>query len=591
MRFFLFILISCFSGVFAGMGMGGGTFLIPLLSLFFGIEQIICQSTNVVCFVVLAAICFVIYIKNKLIDFKSFFCVAVPSTAVAIFASLFALKTNSNLLQILFACFIILVGVFYFVKTIVLIKKKNWVIFAMAWFCFTINLFFDKIYYVYIERFIVGLISFRGIYPYVKKMSIGVDIVQMRPVDFYNVPLKVKSIAESEPVVHIGDTVKQGSLIAKPSGKFGINIFSPVSGKVLNIFEKMNSYGDYSKHVLIMNDNKGDVEDLPAIESINDVSLINRLKEAGIIDTISGMPTYLKYAYVGARSYKTLIVLLDSTDPNNSINQTLTEYRMEEVVNGAKYFMNITSASTITFVFTEANYKLANKLKKHIQDTKKNYDFKIKFIPNKYPFDNPYILAKLLCKKTINQKNSFLDEGISIEYAESCYNFCRAVEFNKPLTSKVVTIDGDNIVRKGNYIIPSGTSYDKVLDFVGIQDGAVESQLIDGSILSGTAQYNRDISISLVTNTLLLTKYDVLSNKKEYPCISCGKCSSVCPVLLNPQKLDQLYLTENYDQLAKNKVHSCIKCGCCSYVCPAKRFLTQRIATAQYVDKKNRGAE
>ena len=53
MRFFLFILISCFSGIFAGMGMGGGTFLIPLLSLFFGIEQIICQSTNVVCFVVL----------------------------------------------------------------------------------------------------------------------------------------------------------------------------------------------------------------------------------------------------------------------------------------------------------------------------------------------------------------------------------------------------------------------------------------------------------------------------------------------------------------------------------------------------------
>ena len=118
MHFLFIILISALSGVFAGMGMGGGTFLIPLLSLFFGVKQIICQSTNVVCFVVLASVCFVIYIKNKLIDFKAFFCIAIPATIVAFFASLFALKTSSNLLRILFACFIILVGIFYASKTI-----------------------------------------------------------------------------------------------------------------------------------------------------------------------------------------------------------------------------------------------------------------------------------------------------------------------------------------------------------------------------------------------------------------------------------------------------------------------------------------
>lgn len=125
MRFFLLVLASCFSGIFAGMGMGGGTFLIPLLSLFFGVEQILCQSTNVLCFVILSLICFVIYIKNKLIDFKAFLCVSVPAGLVAVFASVFALKTNSNLLSILFACFVILVGVFYFVKTLILMKKQK----------------------------------------------------------------------------------------------------------------------------------------------------------------------------------------------------------------------------------------------------------------------------------------------------------------------------------------------------------------------------------------------------------------------------------------------------------------------------------
>ena len=39
MRFLFLVLIGLFSGIFAGMGMGGGTFLVPLLSLIFGIEQ------------------------------------------------------------------------------------------------------------------------------------------------------------------------------------------------------------------------------------------------------------------------------------------------------------------------------------------------------------------------------------------------------------------------------------------------------------------------------------------------------------------------------------------------------------------------
>ncbi len=125
MRFFFILLISCFSGIFAGMGMGGGTFLIPLLNLIFSVPQIICQSTNVLCFVVLAAICAVIYIKNKLVDFKALICIAIPASLIAFFASLFALKISSDLLGILFACFIILVGVFYFVKTVIAMVKNK----------------------------------------------------------------------------------------------------------------------------------------------------------------------------------------------------------------------------------------------------------------------------------------------------------------------------------------------------------------------------------------------------------------------------------------------------------------------------------
>lgn len=125
MRFLLYILVSVFSGVFAGMGMGGGTFLIPMLSLFFGIEQIYCQSTNVICFVVLAIFCFVAYIKNRLIDFKILIFVAVPATAISFVTSLFALRVDSEILHILFACFILLIGIISLVSNIKELKKKK----------------------------------------------------------------------------------------------------------------------------------------------------------------------------------------------------------------------------------------------------------------------------------------------------------------------------------------------------------------------------------------------------------------------------------------------------------------------------------
>ena len=125
MQVLLLLTVSCVSGIFAGMGMGGGTFLIPLLSIVFGVEQILCQSTNVVCFIVLASICFAVYVKNKLIDFKALVLVAIPASIVALFASIFAIRTNSALLRILFAIFIISVGVFYFIKTIFVMRKKT----------------------------------------------------------------------------------------------------------------------------------------------------------------------------------------------------------------------------------------------------------------------------------------------------------------------------------------------------------------------------------------------------------------------------------------------------------------------------------
>ena len=53
------------AGVLGGMGMGGGTILIPLLTIFFNVGQKEAQAINLVSFIPMAMVSLVIHIKNK----------------------------------------------------------------------------------------------------------------------------------------------------------------------------------------------------------------------------------------------------------------------------------------------------------------------------------------------------------------------------------------------------------------------------------------------------------------------------------------------------------------------------------------------
>ena len=125
MTFIFIILVSCFSGIISGMGMGGGTFLIPALSLIFGYPQIICQSTNIIVFIVIGIFCIISYAKSGLINFKIATIIAVPASIITIFFTLLSISISSKVLKILFAVFLICFGIYFFLRTIILLKKSN----------------------------------------------------------------------------------------------------------------------------------------------------------------------------------------------------------------------------------------------------------------------------------------------------------------------------------------------------------------------------------------------------------------------------------------------------------------------------------
>lgn len=103
------IFIGVISGIVSGMGMGGGTILIFLLTFVCNIEQHIAQATNLIFFIPTSIIAIIVNIKNKNIDIKLGIYTAIFGILGAIIGANIAIYTDVNKLRKLFGVFIIII--------------------------------------------------------------------------------------------------------------------------------------------------------------------------------------------------------------------------------------------------------------------------------------------------------------------------------------------------------------------------------------------------------------------------------------------------------------------------------------------------
>lgn len=121
----LLIIIGALAGVLGGMGMGGGTILIPLLTWLLGFKQKTAQLINLISFIVMAIFALIVHFKNKLVDVKvALFCVMGGVVTSLIFA-IFVKQIDEKILKILFATFLVLLGLFQLFLFIKKQKQKN----------------------------------------------------------------------------------------------------------------------------------------------------------------------------------------------------------------------------------------------------------------------------------------------------------------------------------------------------------------------------------------------------------------------------------------------------------------------------------
>lgn len=115
------------SGTVSGTGMGGGTILILILSVFMGIDQHIAQATNLVFFVPTSITAIITTIKDKLINWRIGVPVAIAGVIGAIFGARISVRMDVNHLKKYFGIFLILITIYEIyslIKQYIFEKKK-----------------------------------------------------------------------------------------------------------------------------------------------------------------------------------------------------------------------------------------------------------------------------------------------------------------------------------------------------------------------------------------------------------------------------------------------------------------------------------
>lgn len=110
----MLIFFGFLSGILAGLGMGGGTLLVPLLTLFAEVPQRTAQALNLLAFLPMSAVALSIHIKNKLVKWTPVLAVALPALVTSALASLLASSTPPDYLRKAFGVFLLVLGVTFF---------------------------------------------------------------------------------------------------------------------------------------------------------------------------------------------------------------------------------------------------------------------------------------------------------------------------------------------------------------------------------------------------------------------------------------------------------------------------------------------
>ncbi len=419
-----------------------------------------------------------------------------------------------------------------------------------------------------------------GVHPPENKLSARSGIKDLPLPQVVRIPIAQHLGSPSKPVVEAGDQVKAGQLVARSEGYVSSNIHSPVSGKVMKIDDFIDSTGYKRKAIAIKTEGDEWLDNIKRTsEHVNEFSLsseeiINRILSAGIVGLGGAtFPTHVKLSIPRGKKTEYLIINGVECEPYLTADHALMLEHGEELITGIRLLkkaLNVKKA----LVGIESNKPDAIK---HISELALNSDgIDVFALKVKYPQGGEKQLIKALLDREVPSGGLPVDVGVVAFNVGTTFAVYEAIQKNKPLFERIVTVTGKSVKNPSNFRVRIGTPVSALIEAAG---GLPENtgKIIYGGPMMGRAISDLDVPVTKGCSCILILPENESYRSKIQPCIRCSKCVSVCPMGLEPYLLMSLSQINLYERLESDKVLDCIECGSCSYICPSNRPLLDYI--------------
>lgn len=398
------------------------------------------------------------------------------------------------------------------------------------------------------------------------------------------IPLAQHIGAPAKPVVQKGDKVKVGQLLAEAGGFVSAAVHSGVSGTVTKIDTTIDAWGMKMPAVFI--DVEGD-EWMPEIDRSSDVirefklepkEIIDRIAKAGIVGLGGAcFPTHVKLCPPPGQKAEVLIVNGVECEPYLTCDHQLMLEHGEEIIIGIKLVMRALGISR-AIIGIEKNKPDA--IARMTELTKKTLGIEVRPLKLKYPQGGEKQLIDACINRQVASGALPISTGAVVDNVATIYAIYEAVQKNKPLISRVMTVTGKSVQKPGNYLVRFGTPLAQVVEMAG---GVPEDtgKIIGGGPMMGRAMNNIDMPAHKRTSGLLFLPEDESRRGEVENCIRCGKCVSACPMGLEPYLLSRQSELKMWDEMEAHNVMDCIECGCCQFTCPSHRPLLDYVRSGK----------
>lgn len=375
-------------------------------------------------------------------------------------------------------------------------------------------------------------------------------------------------------IVKKGDTVKVGTLVAEAGGFVSANIHSPVSGIVSKIDKTANAFGIYTQTIVIDTDGDEWEESIDRSTELNDkitlspAEIIQRIAQCGIVGLGGAtFPTHVKLTPPKEFTPTVLIINATECEPYLTDDHALMLESPEQILIGCRILMKAIGVEQ-AYIGIENNKKDAIALL--AEKAPKYPGLEIVALRTRYPQGGEKQLIDAILHKQVANGALPVSTGAIVQNVGTAFAVYEAVQKNKPLIDRIVTITGDGVTRPGNYRVRLGMPIGELIEIAGGLPAEV-SKIILGGPMMGKAVSNLEAPIPKGCSGILMLNECHAHRGPISPCIRCGQCVSVCPMGLEPYLLAKLSENHLFEKAEKESITACLECGCCAYSCPSNR--------------------